>query len=135
MKNARLVSIGQAFLHRSLLVLPFCARFYALPEVHKINNPLRSIVSNSGTATYPLSKFLASIFSLLCSTNFHTLKNSYDFVNKLKTLNPVNCSVLSLVIKSLLTNISVEGARSCLEKRLCEFYYSDVEVKEFFNLT
>ena len=112
-----------------------CARFYALPKIHKINNPLRPIVSNIGTATYPLSKFLASIFSPLCSNNSHTIKNSYDFVNKLKTLNPVNCSMLSLEVKSLFTNVPLEGPLICLEKRLHEFHNSDVEVKEFANLT
>ena len=39
-----------------------CARFYALRKVHKINKLLRTIVTNIGTATYLLSKFLASIF-------------------------------------------------------------------------
>ena len=101
--------------------------------IHKINNPLRRIVFNIGSATYPLSKFFASIFSPLFSTNFHTIKNSYDFVNKLKTVNPVNCSMLSFDVKSLFTNVPIEGALICLEKRLCEFHYSDVEVNEFVN--
>ena len=101
-----------------------CARFYALPKIHKINNPLRPIVSNIGTATYPLSKFLASIFSPLCSTNSHTIKNSYDFVNKLGTLNFVKCSMLFLDVKSLFTNVPllllslVTDINSCLCNQL-----------------
>ena len=81
----------------------------ALPKIHKINYPLRRIVSNTGTATYPISKFLPAVFSPLCSANFHTIKN-YDFVNELKTLNPVNCSVLSLDVKSLFMNVPIESA-------------------------
>ena len=86
-----------------------CAHFYALPKVHKINNPLRPIVSNLGTATYPLSQFLVSIFSPLWSINIYTIKNSYDFVNKLKTFNPGNCLILSLDIKSLFIHVPIEG--------------------------
>ena len=111
------------------------ARFNALPKIHKINNTLRLIVSKIDTDTYPFSKFLASIFSPLCITNSHTIKNSHDFVNKLRTLSPVNLSVLSLGVKSLFTNVPIEGCLNCLEKRLREFHYSDVEVKEFVNLT
>ena len=101
-----------------------CACFYALPKIHKINNPLRPIVSNIGTATYPLSKFLASNFSPLCSTNSHTIKNSYDFVNKLGTLNFVKCSMLFLDVKSLFTNVPllllslVTDINSCLCNQL-----------------
>ena len=42
--------------------------------------------------------------------------------------------MLSLDVKSLFTNIPIEGALCCLEKRLRVFHYSDVEVKEFVNL-
>ena len=53
-----------------------CARFYALPKVHKPNFPFRSIVSNIGTASYKLSKFLVSKFSPLQCNNIYTVKNS-----------------------------------------------------------
>ena len=101
------------------LVTPWsaiCAHFYALPKIHKISNPLRLIVPNIGTATYPLSKFLALIFSPLCSTNSHTIKNSSHFVNKLRTLSPVNCSMLSVDGKFLFTNVPIEGSLNCLKK-------------------
>ena len=117
------------------LVTPFSAIrtcFYALHKVHKVNNPLKPIVSNIGTAT--LAKFVASICSPLCCTNFHTIKNSYDFVNKLKFFNPVNCSMLSLDVKSLFSNVPIQGVLICLEKRVLEFHYSDVKMKEFVNI-
>ena len=43
--------------------------------------------------------------------------------------------MLSLEIKSLFTNVLIEGALNCLEKRLREAHHSDVEMKKFFNLT
>ena len=77
--------------------------------------------------------FLASIFSLLCSTNFNTTKHSYDFAYKLSNFNPVNCSMLSLNAKSLFTNVPINGAFYCLKVRLCD--YSDFEIEELIMLT
>ena len=52
-----------------------CARFYALPKVHKPDIPFRPIVSNIGTASYRLAKFLTKKFFPLLSANTHTVKN------------------------------------------------------------
>ena len=37
-------------------------KFYGLPKVHKVNNPLRPIVSSIGTITYSCAKYLAANF-------------------------------------------------------------------------
>ena len=95
----------------------------------------RPIVSNIGTASYPLARFLAHTLSPLTASNSHTVKNSFDFVNKLKSFSPVDCTMLSLDVKSLFTNVPVVGAISCLECRLHEFHYSDIEIREILSLT
>ena len=41
------------------------ALFYGLPKVHKPDVPLRAIVSSIGTATYPTSKYLATLLQPL----------------------------------------------------------------------
>ena len=43
--------------------------------------------------------------------------------------------MLSLDVKSLSINISIEGALDSLEKRLCEFHYSSIEIKEILKLS
>lgn len=42
--------------------------------------------------------------------------------------------MLSLDVESLFTNVPIECGLICLEQRLHESHYSDIEVKEFNNL-
>lgn len=43
--------------------------------------------------------------------------------------------MLSLDVTLLFINVPIEGSLPGLETRLCEFHYSDIEVKSFINLT
>ena len=65
-------------------------KFYGTAKIHKMSPndnvqhlPIRPIVSNIGTATYHLSKYLASLLSPLSESEF-TVKNSISFVQKVK---------------------------------------------------
>ena len=60
-----------------------------------------------------------------------------------KLISPSNYTMLSLDVKSLFTNVPIQGASDCfsnsksmdcLEKRLCEFHYSSIEIEEILNL-
>ena len=62
------------------------------------------------------------------------MKNSYDFVDKLKLISPSNYTVFYLDVKSLFTNIPIQEALDCLEKRLRKFHYSSMEIEEILNL-
>ena len=55
---------------------------YGLPKVHKKGVPLRPILVAYNVASYKLAKFLIPLLENLTS-NQHTLKNSYDFYNKI----------------------------------------------------
>ena len=78
---------------------------YGLPKVHKVNVPLRPIVSCIKTAAYNLSKFLSPIVSPL-ATNQYTLPNSKAFVTEIAALNlPSNFIMASLDVESLFTNV------------------------------
>ncbi|XP_054706612.1 uncharacterized protein LOC129216422 [Uloborus diversus] len=101
-----------------------CARFYALPKVHKIGVPLRPIVSNIRTASYGQAKFLTSRFAPLLDSNTHSVKHSVDFVNILRRFKPNNLLMVSFDDKSLFTNVPVIGALRCLETRLREFHHT-----------
>ena len=42
--------------------------------------------------------------------------------------------MLSLDVKSLFTDVPIQGALDCLEKRLREFHYSSTEIEETLSL-
>ncbi|XP_054719035.1 uncharacterized protein LOC129228383, partial [Uloborus diversus] len=112
-----------------------CARFYALPKVHKPDIPLRPIVSNIGTASYKLAKYLVSIFSSLLVSNSFTVRNTVHFVQKLRYFKPHGLTMASFNVKSLFTNVPVVGALDCLKLRLQEHHFSSFEIEELVSLT
>ena len=59
-------------------------KFYGLPKVHKPGNPLRPIVSSTGTATYNTAKELARILKPLVGSSIHHVQNTRDFVEQIK---------------------------------------------------
>ncbi len=78
---------------------------YGLPKVHKINVPIRPILSAINTFNYNLAKFFVPIL-LELTTNQYTIKNSYSFVKELmETSIPPSHCLASFDIKSLFTNI------------------------------
>ena len=85
------------------------ARFYALSKIHKPTLSFRQIVSNVDTAPYKLNHFLSNSLAHMTSNNLFTVKNSYDFVDKLKLISPSNYTMLSLQVKSLFTNVPIQG--------------------------
>ena len=58
-------------------------RIYGLPEVHKLNVPLRPIVSFVNSPTYSFSKFLCKIVSPLLK-NTYTVSNSIEFADLIR---------------------------------------------------
>ena len=61
-------------------------KFYGLPKIHKPDLPLRPIVSGNGSVTEPCAKHLAKILNAVKGKNPHAVKNSQDFVEKIKDL-------------------------------------------------
>ena len=59
-------------------------KFYGLPKVHKVNTPLRPIVSCVGSITYNCSKFIADILSPIVGKTSHYITNSQQFVELIK---------------------------------------------------
>ena len=58
-------------------------RFYGLLNIHKVNVPLRPIVSFVNSPTYNISKFLCKIIKPLMTNRF-SVKNSIDFIDRIK---------------------------------------------------
>ena len=77
---------------------------YGLPKIHKVNNPIRPILSTIGTFNYNLAKFFVPIIEPL-TVNTYTLQNSYDFVKEIRNINMSNMIMASFDVQSLFTNI------------------------------
>ena len=86
--------------------------FYGTAKIHKLSPndtinelPLKPIVSNIGTATYHLSKYLAELSSPLSESEY-TIKNTKHFVEIIKKEHIPNDHLLvSFDVKSLFTNV------------------------------
>jgi hypothetical protein len=83
-------------------------RMYGLPKVHKDGVPIRPIVSMTRSAYEPLSKWLAcalkpveDVFTNRC------VKDSFQFVDELRSLNVSNNVMASFDVTSLFTNVPV----------------------------
>ena len=90
-------------------------QFYGLAKIHKLKEgqgiddlPLRPIISNIGTATYQIAKYLASLLSPLSKSDF-TVSSTNEVVETLKlTKVPDNCELVSFDVTSLFTNVPLE---------------------------
>ena len=110
------------------------SRSYALLKTHKHILAFHPIAFNIGTDSYKLAWFfLQSVAHLTCN-NLYTMKNFYDSEDKLKHISPSNYTMLSLDVKSLCINISIQGVLDCLEKKVHEFHCSFIETEEILGL-
>ena len=89
--------------------------FYGTAKLHKVSNkstvehlPLRPIISNIGTATYDLVKYLAQLLKPLSESQY-TIKNSKTFTKRLKKMmiTPEN-KMVSFNVISLFTNVPLD---------------------------
>ena len=96
-------------------------QIYGLPKVHKEGVPMRPIVSPIGSPMYCLAKELARILTPLTSKNTYTVKNSSEFVRRLKdvVINPAD-KLVSFDVTSLFTQVPLDHALKVVEQRLME---------------
>jgi hypothetical protein len=82
---------------------------YGLPKIHKDGCPLRPIISAVGTYNYKLAKFLVEILSPLLEKDEHTIKDTFDFVNKISSLDlDPEDQMVSFDVVSLFTNVPTD---------------------------
>ncbi|XP_044760166.1 uncharacterized protein LOC123317626 [Coccinella septempunctata] len=84
---------------------PSVPKLYGLPKIHKLNVPIRPVVSFVNTPVYTLSKFMLSVLKRLCSFEPEfTVKNSLCLVEKLRDLRPgTDCLMISFDVTNLFT--------------------------------
>ena len=63
------------------------AKFYGLPKIYKNNMSMHPIVSACGTATYNTAKFITIILQTYCGKTSSFVKDSTDFIKKIKHLS------------------------------------------------
>ena len=100
-------------------------KLYGLPKVHKEGCPLRPILSMVGSPQHKLAKFLIDLLApILHKFSAYTVKDSFEFVEKLHELSPTDGFMVSYDIKSLFTNVPlVEIIEICSR----ELYHSNVQ--------
>jgi predicted GIY-YIG superfamily endonuclease len=93
-------------------------KIYGLPKIHKINVPLRPIVSCIQSPFYKLSKYLSNCLSNITGKNEYYIKDSFSFKHFVDTLViPPNYKLLSLDVVSLYTNIPNALVQNILTKK------------------
>ncbi|CAF1552488.1 unnamed protein product, partial [Rotaria sordida] len=82
------------------------ARLYGLPKLHKPNEnyPLRPVMSAIKTVGYGLGRMLKNRLSHL-RTSPYVIKDSFDFLNKIKSSKNVDKILVSFDVASLFTNV------------------------------
>ena len=111
-------------------------KFYGMAKRHKIpvngtinHLPLRSIISNIGTASYQLAKYLAKLLSPL-STSEYTVANNTEFMNHIKRMNlPKSHSFISSDVKSLFSYVPPDFTINVILRRIYNENESHVNIK------
>ena len=107
--------------------------YFGLAKIHKVPNnsknvndlPLRPIISNCGTATYEISRYLAGVLSPL-TKNDYTILNTLDFVNRLKGLSiGADEKMVSFDVSSLFSNVPLDFTIDVILRKI----YDDKIVK------
>ena len=91
------------------------SKLYGLPKIHKKDTPLRPIISQIGSYTYNVAKFLVPILKPL-TVNEYSIKDSFSFAHELLAINKGNY-MTSFDVVSLFTNIPLmETINICLDR-------------------
>lgn len=93
-------------------------RFYLLPKIHKDPAkwskpfeipPGRPIVSDCSSETYRSAEFIDYYLNPLAKKHSSYIKDTYDFINKIKNLNiPKDALLFTIDVDSLYTNIDIQ---------------------------
>ncbi|XP_076069970.1 uncharacterized protein LOC143041797 [Oratosquilla oratoria] len=91
-------------------ISPSLPYMYGLIKTHKPNNPVRPIISSTGSVSYKLSKWLVSLLKpLVGNISNSNIKNNVELVEKLNNLNiDFDFKLVSFDITSLFTNVPID---------------------------
>ena len=105
--------------------------FYLLPKIHKDRNKWtipnkmpegRPIVSDVESESYRVSQYIDSFITPLSIRHPTYLKNTYDFINKIRNATvPDDCFIVTGDVSALYTNMLHERTLSCIKDRFKTF--------------
>lgn len=104
-----------------LISNPYYPRLYGLPKIHKLNVPIRPVVSFFNTPVEKIAKFVLNLLTNL--TNFkptHTIKNSLELVEDLANTTVGNCLLISLDVVNLFTSVPRDESISLVKELLID---------------
>nr|XP_034826501.1 uncharacterized protein LOC117983968 [Maniola hyperantus] len=86
-------------------------KIYGLPKIHKLNWPLRPIVSQIDSPTYKVSRHMATILKPFTGNTSSHVRDSRHFVHLIKNETISDTEIMvSFDVESLFTNIPVDEA-------------------------
>ena len=100
--------------------------FFGLAKVHKVPNnsknvndlPIRPVISNCGTATYEVSRYLAKVL-LPLTKNDYTINNTRDFIDRLNRLSiSTGEKMVSFDVSSLFSNVPLDFTIDIILKKI-----------------
>ena len=101
-------------------------RAYGLPKIHKEGYPLREIVDSTNSAGKKIDKYVSRIIKTYTLDNPHNIKNSRDFVDKIKPLIvDENKQMISFDVAALYPSVPQDQALNILE----EYLQNDQDLK------
>ena len=107
------------------------AKVHKLPENGHVNQlPIRPIVSNIGTATYQLAKYLAKLLSSLSQFQY-TVKNTKYFIGKIRNVN-VHHGLDTILFdeKSLFPSVPLEETINIALNRIYHRKEIDISIRK-----
>ena len=94
-------------------------KFYGLPEIHKLDTPLRPIVSSCGSVTYGVAKELAKILKPLVGKSPHHINSTQDFVEQVRHITLVAGECLSSFnVSALFMSVPIDPALKIIKDLL-----------------
>lgn len=115
---------------------PQAPKLYGLIKLHKINHPIRPVVSFISSPVATLAQKLNKI--LINNINFSpkfTLKNSYDLIEKTKNIKlPNNSKFVSFDVTNLFTKVPVKETIDIIKNLLTQKTVNPVVASEILNL-
>uniref|UniRef100_A0A8D8PLV0 Reverse transcriptase domain-containing protein n=1 Tax=Cacopsylla melanoneura TaxID=428564 RepID=A0A8D8PLV0_9HEMI len=109
---------------------PQIPKLYGLPKIHKVDQPLRPVVSCTQAPNVEVCKRLvAKLPDLIKFHPKRSLKNSQDFINKTKNLViSSNAKLISFDVKNLFPSVPVDEVKTLITNRIS--HLSEVLQKE-----
>lgn len=114
---------------------PKIPKLYTLPKIHKPGDKMRPIVSSVNSPAYKLAKWMNKRLNLFESFDSLSIKNSFDFVEKVKDIRlDKNDILVSFDVESLYPSIPLEKTKTLCRKWFEKNNISEKNIEEYMQI-